>query len=268
MAVPVSPPPCRSVGAQCQALKVTLRVAELDDDDRQFHDAIATWLLGHDERITFGKPYVSGRRLLVDATIHIPCRYLETGTPGGSRRQDGAVRCRAHGFRGRLPATRRPPRATLQHGNGDCTIVQDRRPSRLSLAATVQPARALPVVDVVNPCAGAPCRTADHRQGAACCRDLIIEVVSPAHDDRQFALLRSRRSPYLCKVEQEEPDIVECEVISACGYLEGDGITCALHDRVRPDGSLAKPPVCREWPNPGPDDAWHPGCRLMEQRTP
>jgi hypothetical protein len=117
-----------------------------------------------------------------------------------------------------------------------------------------------------NPCVGAPCRTADNVRGAACCRDLTLEVVAPAYDrrsDHLEALLLSRRAPYLCKTERVNEEILECEVISACGYLEDDGIGCALHDRLRPDGAPAKPFVCSEWPDLGPDDEGHPGCRLI-----
>jgi hypothetical protein len=119
------------------------------------------------------------------------------------------------------------------------------------------------VIQGENPCAGAPCRTADHRRGAACCRDLSIDVVAPPGADLDEALLRSRRSPYLCKVTRSEPAILACEVISACGYLGDDELSCVLHGRVRPDGAPAKPSICSEWPNPGPDDATHPGCRLV-----
>jgi hypothetical protein len=113
-----------------------------------------------------------------------------------------------------------------------------------------------------NPCLGAPCRTADNKRGAACCRDLTIDVVLDGRGPDLLALLRSRRSPYLCKVTPNGGDLAECEVISRCGYLESDDITCSLHDRVRPDGSPAKPFVCSEWPGADYDGPGHPGCRL------
>ncbi len=137
---------------------------------------------------------------------------------------------------------------------------------RAALEVRAPPERRLPVVEQDNPCRGAPCRTADHRRGAACCRDLTLEVLAPAHDpasDHLEALLLARRSPYLCKTARVSHAIIECEVISACGYLAGDGITCVLHDRLRPDGKNAKPFVCSDWPNLGPDDVGHPGCRLI-----
>ena len=137
---------------------------------------------------------------------------------------------------------------------------------RMALRRRPSPPRPLPVLGGANPCAGAPCRTADNTRGAACCRDLTLEVVAPAEDpasNHLEALLLARRSPYLCKTERVSREIVECEVISACGYLEGDGISCALHRLTRPDGNPAKPDVCSGWPDLGPDDVGHPGCRLI-----
>ena len=81
------------------------------------------------------------------------------------------------------------------------------------------------------------------------------------------ALLRARRSPYVCKVERADADVIECEVISACGYLTADGINCVLHDRRRPDGRPAKPRVCSRWPDLGPDDVGHPGCVLLPENV-
>jgi hypothetical protein len=142
----------------------------------------------------------------------------------------------------------------------------------MELAAHAARTRALPVIHHGgNPCHGAPCRTADNARGAACCRDLTLEVVAPAYERRADyleALLRARRSPYLCKTERASVDILECEIISACGYLEGDGISCALHGRLRPDGKPAKPFVCSDWPDLGPGDEGHPGCRLIEDGKP
>src|SRR4026209_2441023 len=71
-----TPPPCRALGNQCRELAVTLRIAELDEDDGTFHDAAGTWLMGHSERIAFGELYVQGSRLLVDAQLDVPCRHL------------------------------------------------------------------------------------------------------------------------------------------------------------------------------------------------
>ena len=118
-----------------------------------------------------------------------------------------------------------------------------------------------------NPCAGAPCRTADNRQGAACCRDLTLDVVLPAYDTHAEALLETRKAPYVCKVTRMTEDIVECEVISACGYLGADEVSCQLHDRLRPDGSPAKPSICSDWPDIDHPDDGHPGCRLLPARS-
>jgi hypothetical protein len=92
---------------------------------------------------------------------------------------------------------------------------------------------------------------------------MTLDVVAAPGEDEIEALLRSRRSPYLCKVTRSEPAIIECELISACGYLQPDGISCSLHGRVREDGAPAKPSLCSEWPTLGPDDTGHPGCRLV-----
>ncbi len=58
------------------------------------------------------------------------------------------------------------------------------------------------------------------------------------------ALVRSRRSPYLCKIDRPGDFSLEVEMISACGYLDDDGIGCTLHGRRRPDGRPAKPDLC------------------------
>jgi len=75
--------------------------------------------------------------------------------------------------------------------------------------------------------------------------------------------LRARRAPYLCKVKREDEDTVDCEVISACGYLDANGGGCVLHDRTLPNGRRAKPSLCYEWPELEPDETGHTGCRLV-----
>ncbi len=55
-------------------------------------------------------------------------------------------------------------------------------------------------------------------------------------------------------------ETLECEVISTCSYLEADGISCGLHDRLLPNNQLAKPSICREWPDLDDDEVAHPGC--------
>ena len=60
--------------------------------------------------------------------------------------------------------------------------------------------------------------------------------------------MRSRRSPYLCKIERAGDISLEVEMISACGYLGADGVACTLHGRHRADGRTAKPDLCFEWP--------------------
>jgi hypothetical protein len=77
---------------------------------------------------------------------------------------------------------------------------------------------------------------------------------------RQEALVRSRKSPYLCKVTRERDESLEAEMISACGYLGDDGVACTLHGRRRPDGRPAKPDLCRRWPHPTESEILHTGC--------
>jgi hypothetical protein len=102
----------------------------------------------------------------------------------------------------------------------------------------------LPVLGT-NPCLGAPCRTADHTRGAACCRDLQIEIMCTREETRLEALVRARQSPYLCKTERNEADSIEAEMISACGTLARTGVVSQLHGRVREDGGRpAKPDLC------------------------
>ena len=72
------------------------------------------------------------------------------------------------------------------------------------------------------------------------------------------ALVRSRRPPYLCKIDRAGDFSLEVEMISACGYLGDDGIACTLHGRRRADGRPAKPDLCSEWPPK--NKGLHPGC--------
>ena len=100
-------------------------------------------------------------------------------------------------------------------------------------------------------------------KGGACCRDLVLDVIIPDTGEPEEALLRARERPYLSKVNRTDEMTLECEIISACGYLETDGVGCALHTRIRADGRPAKPKVCFDWPVTGPDYVHHPGCRLV-----
>jgi hypothetical protein len=127
-----------------------------------------------------------------------------------------------------------------------------------------QPRRSLPVLGEQNPCATAPCKTADHTRGAACCRDLQVEIMCTRREQKLEALVRSRRSPYLCKVSREGDFSIEAEVISACAYLEQGGVNCTLHGRQRADGRPAKPDLCSEWPPKDP--VLHPGCVFAKRR--
>ncbi len=248
------PPPCKKMGRHCQELTLKVRISDLDDDSLTLQDAAATWLTGHTERITWGDPHIVERMLMVDATVHVPCRYLESNGDG--------ARCAAHGHRGRMPrSSQAAERSPIQLGDERFSVIQDKRRRTLTLPPEKPADRSLPVVQEENPCLDAPCRTADNTRGAACCRDLTLELEIPKRQRRTELLLRSRRSPYLCKINREDEDTVECEVISACGYLDGDdGISCTLHGRVRPNDKPAKPSLCSDWPDLEEDETGHPGC--------
>ncbi len=242
------PPSCRSVGPQCRALAVTLRVAGLEAGDPKSGDHEATWLLGHTERLRFGQLERRGTALFVDATIGIPCRYASVS---GSE-----VQCQAHGFGGSVRMAGEAPQPRWQ-GPDEAILVEGGVPQTVRLPPARPPGPAsLPVVQD-NPCATARCRTADNRLGAACCRDLQLTILCDASDQALESLVRSRKPPLLCKVEREDETALGVEIISACGYLNDDAV-CSLHGRDRPDGRSAKPDLCFDWPGAG--DHYHSGC--------
>jgi hypothetical protein len=227
-------------------LRVLLRIGGLDEG-RTSLDHEATWLLGHTERITFDDLWSGEGELYADAVLHVPCRYLEAA--------NGTARCSAHGYRGRTPRGSRRMAQPRQLGGDRFRIVDD---LRLVTRTLPPPPRGLPVLPSANPCAGAPCRTADRVEGAACCRDLQIEIMCTRRQRRLEALVRARKPPYLCKVTRPGNFSLEAEMVSACGYLGSDRISCTLHDRKRADGRASKPDLCSDWPPKG--KGLHPGC--------
>ncbi len=241
----VKPPACTSVGPQCHGLEVTLRCAKLDDGpDSADHEA--TWLLGHTERIDFGPLVQRGDELQCAAYLAVPCRFV--------RKTGSQVVCRAHGFTGTVPPPSRTP-ATRRLGENRFALVDQGR----LVTTELKPASAgLPVLSGDNPCETARCQTADHKVGAACCRDLQIEILCRPEETVLESLVRSRKAPYLCKVDRESPDSLGAEAISACSFLGDDGINCSLHSRTRPGRRSAKPDLCFDWPKP--DDSSHSGC--------
>jgi hypothetical protein len=247
--------PCRKLGSQCRSLRVTLRVGSLEEGETSL-DHEATWLLGHTQHISFGDLWWGEGDLYVEAILHVPCRFF---------RADGSTaECRVFGYRG--PA-RRPPRRPLQPrrlGGDRFRVVDAKRVVTRSLPPAPAPRNMLPVLGGENPCAAAPCRTSDHRRGAACCRDLQVEIMCTKDDRRLEALVRSRQSPYLCKIERGGEFSLDVEMISACGYLGDDGVACSLHGRVRADGRPAKPDLCTEWPPK--NRGLHPGCVFGPRR--
>jgi hypothetical protein len=246
-------PPCKRLGPQCRGLPVTLRVGTFEDGPTSL-DHEATWLLGHTRQISFGELWEDEGDLYVDAVLHVGCRFLQPEGPG---RQ--SARCSLHGFRGPLPRGPRRIEQPRRLGGSRFRIVEDARYMVRTLPPEAVPGgRSLPVLAGPNPCATAPCRTAEHTRGAACCRDLQVEIMCTREQAFLEALVRSRRSPYLCKIERPGDHSLEVEMISACAYLGEDGIACSLHGRRRADGRPAKPDLCSEWPPK--NKGLHPGC--------
>lgn len=239
------------MGSYCDSLRVLLRVATQDAGaDSADHEA--TWLLGHTERITFLEGLQKDRNdLFIEAVLQVPCRFLALGQQGGSR-------CAAHGFSRASPPRPPDPAEPRRLGADRFQVVEAGRVVTRELPSAPRPPRELPLHALSNPCRTAPCRTADNRRGAACCRDMQVEIMCTPRERRLESLVRSRKSPYLCKVEREGPFSLGAELISTCGFLLEDGVHCALHGRRRPDGRPAKPDLCSKWPEAG--DTMHPGC--------
>jgi len=187
---------------------------------------------------------MTGKRYLVAVA------GLIVGTVASGHAAAGPVRTHAGPASAMRPLPEPPARTSMSN-------------ARLPMTPPARP-RALPVLNGANPCATAPCQTSDHRRGAACCRDLQIEIMCTNDESRLEALVRSRRSPYLCKVERPGDFSLEAEMISACGYLDDDGIACTLHGRVRTDGRPAGPDLCSEWPPK--NRGLHPGCVFAPRR--
>lgn len=245
-----SPPSCTALGPQCHRLETTLRIGSIAEGEESL-DHESTWLLGHTSRISFDQPYVSGDDLLVDASLHVRCRFLRDGEAPHSSR------CTAHGFSGTEVALSKGADQPRRLGGDSFRVVSHQQLTPIVLRF---PPRSLPVLeeDGVNPCSIAPCSTADNTRGSACCRDLQVEIMCTPEETELEELIRSRQSPYLCKVTREGKYSIDAEMISACTYLDDAGANCTLHGRLRPDGRSAKPDLCFEWPDEGV--GMHPGC--------
>lgn len=245
-------PNCSALGADCRSLRVILRIGSLEEGEASL-DHEATWLLGHTQHITFGDLWNDGDDLYVDAVLHVPCKHLVQNETG--------ARCRAHGFTGAMPRDRRRREQPRRTGADHFRVVDHQRLVGRDLPP---PQRSLPVLEAANPCQDAPCRTADHTRGAACCRDLQVEIMCTEEEVLLERLVYARKSPYLCKVSREGKFSIEAEMISACGYLEADLVSCGLHGRSRADGRPAKPDLCSDWPPKG--KGLHPGCVFTGRR--
>jgi hypothetical protein len=239
------------MGSHCDALPVVLRVAT-QENGVESADHEATWLLGHTERITFlGELKRDGRDLYHEAILQVPCKYLRQDSGGGGR-------CSAHGYSRPTGPRGLDPAEPRRFAGDRFRIVEAGKVVTRSLAPADHPPRQLPLHAGSNPCATAPCRTADNRRGAACCRDLQVEIMCTPKQRRLEALLHARKVPYLCKLERVSPFSLGAELISACAFLLEDGVRCGLHGRRRADGRPAKPDLCSQWPEPG--DTYHTGC--------
>jgi hypothetical protein len=249
-------PPCRRLGRQCHALDVSLRIGSIEEGAESV-DHEATWLMGHTERITFGTVWHDEDDVYVEATLHVPCRFYRESTPD-------VASCAAHGFAAAAP--RRPLRVEQprQLGGDRFAVVERTRLVRRTLSHPRRQLHVLVGAGSANPCEGAPCQTSDHKRGAACCRDMQVEIMCTRKQVRLEKLVRSRKSPYLCKVDREGDFSIEAEMISACGYLESEGVACTLHGRKRADGRSAKPDLCFDWPPK--NKGLHPGCVFGPKR--
>lgn len=250
--IPRRAPPCTRMGAHCRSLPVTLRVGAIEDGaDSLDHEA--TWLLGHTERITFSELWESDGDVFADAVLHVRCKFYQ--------QENGQARCSVYGYTGRAPRQRARIEQPRRLGGDRFLVVHRGRTVVRRLRFPDPPRRSLPVLASaagVNPCAAASCRTSDHKQRAACCRDLQIEIMCTKEQRWLEALVFARQSPYLCKTERAGDYSLESEMISACDYLGEDGVACQLHGRRRTDGRPAKPDLCSEWPSRKRD--LHPGC--------
>lgn len=243
----VQRPKCESLGPQCRSLHVTVLVDNFDpDDDTETLDHNATWLLGHTERVTFSNLRREDDELLVDAQLHVPCKYLEAN--------GRLARCRAFHYRGPVPRAPTPRTQPRRLGGNRFRLVDH---GELTEKVLPTPRRSLKVLQT-NPCDGAPCRTADNTRGGACCRDLQMEILCRKGQTSLESLLRARKAPYLCKVDREGDASLTVEMISSCDYLEEEGVACSLHGRHREDGRSAKPQLCWDWPPRR--GTVHPGC--------
>ncbi len=238
------------MGSQCQSLALTLRLTSPDENPTT-SDHEATWALGHTERVSFGVLWEDDGDLYSDTVFHIPCRHLKD-------QGNGTSRCAAHGYRGKTPKVSYPKAQPRQLGGDKFRVVDGRMLVTRDLPMAPAPKRSLPVVDGANPCATARCETSDHKQKAACCRDMTVEIMCTKREKKLEALVRHRKAPYLCKVNRDSDFALEAELISACGYLGADGVACTLHGRVRADGRPAKPALCSDWPPK--NEELHPGC--------
>jgi len=249
----IAPPPCSGLGPQCRDLDVVLRVTDTEDGVASADDE-ATWLFGHTERIAFGSLRSEGDTWWVEARLLVPCHFL--------KEDPASARCAAHGFQGALPAAAPSEVQPRQLGGDRFRLVQD---GELVTGEFPTRARSLPVIQTENPCLTAPCQTADQARGAACCRDLQLDIRCDPEDQALELLVRARKEPHFRLVDWVAEGVLGAEMISACAYLDSHR-NCTLHDRFRANGEPAKPTICYAWPEP--EDVFHDGCAFGSKTLP
>ena len=145
-------------------------------------DHEATWLLGHTEQIDFLELWEDEGDLYVEAMLHVPCRYLHQD--GGRRPLAGPTDSRAGPAR--RPARQPQPLAARRRPLRGRGGLPERRPGRCPCRPRTAPgARHGGRRERENPCALAPCRTADNtREGGLlprpADRDHVYQAAAPA----------------------------------------------------------------------------------------
>ena len=252
-----APPGCESLGRQCQALDVLLRIGSLEEGvdlpGPRGHLAPRPHRAHHLRR-GLDRRRRAVRRCRAACTLSAPERLCRRAVPLRGARVRGpdaaapeggrpAEAARAGPFPGGGPdEAGQPPLPAPAYGR----FPSSRSPSAQSLRG-----RPLP----------RPPTTSGERHAAGTCR---WRSCAPGRSCYLEALIRHRKSPYLCKVGREGDFSIDVEMISACGFIEAGGVACTLHGRNRADGRTAKPDLCFEWPPK--DKGLHPGCVFKGRR--
>ena len=252
--------PAAASGSQCQSIRVTLRDRRAGGrPDSLDHEA--TWLLGHTAQIDFLELWEGEGDLYVDAVAPRP---LSLSAPGGRPGPMPGARlrgARAPGARG-ASRSRCSSAATASWSSTDCRNAVLR--ASASPRARCRCSRTAPVARATTPAPrprAAPPTTPAKPPAAVTCRSRSC-APGPSADWRRWCVRAARRIS--ARSSGPATTSLEVEMISACGYLEGDGVSCSLHGRHRADGRTAKPDLCFEWPPK--NRGLHPGCVFAPRR--